>query len=525
MVRKPQAEFDKNLSMPKSAVYTSDPNLVSTNNDVDPNMEVDPSAELSQEQVRDIKRRSVAGTISYLFRTAVLQGLSIVGALVLSAYLTPADFGIYGIVIQIMGLLVFFSDVGLAASLVQSKEEPTVTDYRTAFTIQQILAWLIVAVVAVIVASGWLQPKIGNEGVLLLLSMAISFPIAGLKTVPSIIMERKLDYSKLVIPQIAENLVFQGLLIYLAISGLGVMAYTYAFLARAVVGVAIMWVIQPWSIGLSLARKSIKGMLNFGVKYQMNDLIARVKDQLFFLVVARFMTPTEFGYIQWSKTLSVFPYSLTVQNVTAILFPTFSRLQSHPALLKKAIEKSLFFSSILVFPMLAAMCLFIWPATQAIDKYSQWQPAVISFIFFSLSVAGAALANPVTNMLNAIGKIDATLKFMIFWTALTWTLTPIAVWYYGFNGVAIAAFIVSLTSILPIIYIRRSIEFNFLGQVWGPLVATGVMTVVTLVGINYWAQDFMWLLVGMVIAGATYGIALLAVLRRRLFNEIMSLKA
>lgn len=500
-------------------------NTVSQNPLLTPgNTNADQAEQLTDTEVKEIKRRSVAGTISYLVRTAILQGLNVVGFAVLSAYLSPADFGIYGIAMQIMSLLVFFSDIGLAASLVQKKEEPSTTDYRTAFTIQQLLAWSIVGVVVIIIASGLLQPKVGVAGVWLLFSLALSFPIAGLKTIPSIMMERKLEYSKLVLPQIAENLLFQGVLIYLAVNGYGVMSYTYAFIARAVVGVAVMWYIQPWSVGLALAKPSLKKMLGFGVKFQLNDFIARIKDNLFFLALARFFSPTDFGYVQWSKNLSVFPYSLTVQNVTSVLFPTFARLQSHPSLLKKAIEKSLFFSSVLVFPMLAGMSIFIWPATQAITKYQKWEPAVISFVFFSLSVAGSALVNPITNMLNAIGKIDATLKFMILWTVLTWVVTPVAIWRFGYQGVSIAAFSISFTSVLPIWYIKRSIDFDFWGQISAPLVATIIMSLVGIAGLHLWAQNIIWLGIGLVVTGCSYGLALVAIMRQRLFQEILSLK-
>ena len=60
----------------------------------------------------------------------------------------------------------------------------------------------------------------------------------------------------------------------------------------------------------------------------------------------------------------MYPYNLTVQNVMAITFPTFSRLQKRPALLKKAIEKSIFFISLSIFPILVGMSVFIQPLTR-----------------------------------------------------------------------------------------------------------------------------------------------------------------
>src|SRR3989304_2935435 len=76
-------------------------------------------------EIAQIKQRSVAGAVSYFLRTIFLQLIGLVSVFVLSAFFSPEDFGIYGFVIQIIGLLIFFSDIGLAAALVQKKTEPT----------------------------------------------------------------------------------------------------------------------------------------------------------------------------------------------------------------------------------------------------------------------------------------------------------------------------------------------------------------------------------------------------------------
>src|SRR5690606_32494339 len=128
-------------------------------------------------------------------------------------------------------------------------------------------------------------------------------------------------------------------------------------------------------------RNSLKELVHFGFKFQANDLIARFKDNLFYILIARFMTTTEYGYISWAKQWSTYPYTLTVQNVMSITFPTFSRLQGHKEALKKAIEKSVFFISLSIFPLLVGMCIFIYPLTQLVSRYQKWEPALLSFVF------------------------------------------------------------------------------------------------------------------------------------------------
>ena len=87
------------------------------NQNILPNDE--PDDELSAEDIAQIKKKSIKGVFSFFLRTLLLQGIGLVSAFVLSAFFSPEDFGVFGIVTQIIALLVFFSDIGLAASLIQ----------------------------------------------------------------------------------------------------------------------------------------------------------------------------------------------------------------------------------------------------------------------------------------------------------------------------------------------------------------------------------------------------------------------
>ena len=477
------------------------------------------------EALRDIKKKTVSGALSYFIRTIILQGIGLGSVAVLSWYFTPEDFGIYGLVIPIVGLLTFFSDVGLAASLIQKKETPTRNDYVTAFTVQQGLSWFIVAIVLVILATGTIQAKAGMAGQWILLSLAIAFPLASLKTIPSVILERKLDFSKLVIPQILEQLVFNSILIVLAIRGSGAIAYAYAILARSIIGAVSMYFIQPWKIGVGFNKPAFKAMFSFGAKFQINDFLARIKDQLFYLVLGFYFSLAEFGYINWGKNYSMYPYNLTVQNVMAITFPTFSRLQGNKKALKKAIEKSLFFITLAIFPILVGMSVFISPFIELVPKWQKWQPAVLSLILFSSSIAWSAISTPLTNTLNAIGEINKTLKLMVMWTVLTWIVTPLCIYFFGYNGVGIAALLISFTSIITVFMVKNVIPINFTDQVWRQTVASVVMAAVGLFGVSIWSQSFTHFIFGMVLTGLSYFATLLLFGKQKLITEIRSLRS
>ncbi len=504
----------------------------------------------SDQFLQDVKRKTVRGALSYFGRTIFLQAIGLVASLLLSKYLGPEEFGVYGFVTQIVGLLVFFSDIGLAAALVQKKQEPTEDDYATAFTVQQLLSWLIVGITVVLISSQgsnvlrlgvcavrlspvgcvWnrtdsiIAEKTGEVGNWLALALALAFPLASLKTVPSLQLERKLDFQKLVIPQIVEQISFNVVLIFLVISGQGLWSYVAATYVRSISGVIVMFGVKWWRPHFAWNRSSLDTLLHFGAKFQLNDFLARIKDQFFYLALGYVLPLREFGYISWAKNWSMYPYNLTVQNVMAITFPTFSRLQHDPKLLGRVVEKTLFFISLAIFPILVGMCVFIGPLTVLEPKYLKWQPAVLSLILFTLSIGWGALSTPLINTLNAIGQINTTLKLMLMWTGLTWLLTFPLLWWLGFNGVAWAAIIISFTSILPIWEVKKHIPLRVWDSVWRQLAAAVVMAAVGWGGQLLWQTSWVWFILGSVLTSASYLLTLMLIGWSRLRLELTSLR-
>jgi O-antigen/teichoic acid export membrane protein len=80
-----------------------------------------------------------------------------------------------------------------------------------------------------------------------------------------------------------------------------------------------------------------------------------------------------------------------------------------------------------------------------------------------------------TNLLNAIGKIKTTFKLMIMWLVLTWILMPILGIKFGYNGVAVATALISISSILGIYLAQKEVNFDLFSSVGRPLLASIIM--------------------------------------------------
>src|SRR6266851_3412138 len=198
-----------------------------------------------------VAKKSVSGMFALVSRTFFVQVLTVVSNFVLTIYLEPSMFGIFFVVSTINIFLSYFQDIGLAALIVQKKEQPTVEELRTTFTIQQVL------VVSIVIITFLLSPLFAHmfhltqDGLYVLYAYLVSFILSSLKTIPTVLLERKLDFQKLVVPQIAEGLVYSIALIIFAVLGFGVNTFTIAILLRSIVGLPIIYYIQPWDIGFA----------------------------------------------------------------------------------------------------------------------------------------------------------------------------------------------------------------------------------------------------------------------------------
>lgn len=471
-----------------------------------------------------ITKRSIRGIFALTTRTLTIQIISFISNFLLTIFLTPTIFGVFFVVSAAIAFLSYFSDIGLAAALIQKKEKITEEDLRTTFTIQQIL------VVAVVVITLILSKSIGSfyhlneNGILLFQALSISFFLSSLKTIPSIILERNLQFEKLVIPQIVETLAFSFLAVIFAVKGFGVTSFTIAVLGRGVSGLLAIYIIAPWKVSFGISKKSAKKLLSFGIPFQINSFLALIKDDLLIAYIGKVLPLAEVGYIGFAQKWAFTPLRLIMDNIIRITFPSFSRLQNEKQTLSRALEKSIFVATFAIFPSLMLLTILSPYFVSFIPKYSKWSPALLSLGYFSLNAALSSISTPLTNVLNAVGKIKTTLYLMIFWTVLTWVLTPVLIVSLGFNGVAIASAIVSISVIMVVFIVKKYIYFKVADAIVVPAISTIIMGTVLYFIAPIIIKNFPTLIFMIIISLMIYFSLTFLMARNQLISDIKLIK-
>ncbi|MDO8638594.1 MAG: oligosaccharide flippase family protein [Candidatus Daviesbacteria bacterium] len=433
--------------------------------------------ELTPEKVNSKVKKGIA---ILTIRTIFIQAIAFLSnVVILPLLLLPAQYGVFFLVSAVISFLAYFSDIGFAASLIQKKDMPTDRDLKTIFTTQQVM--VIGIIVIVLLATPLFKNfyQFDDAAFYLLWALALSLFLSSLKTIPSVLLERRLEFNKLVIPQIFETIIFNLSVVYFAWQGFGVTSFTIGVLLRGVIGVIATYIVQPWIPGLSFSFQSFKSVLKFGIPYQTNTFLAMIKDDGMTLFLGSTLGVSGIGLLGWAQKWAYAPLRFFMDQVIKVTFPAFSRLQNDKKELSNAVSKSIFFICLLVFPSLVLLVLLVPSLTQIIPKYHKWSPALLALGLISITSAFAAVTTPLTNMLNAIGKISLTFKFMVMWTVLTWIFVPLLSYIYGVNGAAFGFSIVGASSIVALIKSKEFIDINYLEVAGKPLL--GALTLGLLV--------------------------------------------
>lgn len=440
---------------------------------------------MDEAKIAVFKGKVIRGTLALTTRTFLNQQISFIGNFILTIILAPSAFGIFFLVTASINFLNYFSDIGLAAALVQKESEPTRDELNTVFTLQETIVLSAIVIALIFTEKIALFYNLTASGILLYQALILSFFLASLKTIPSILLERRLDFTRLALPQILENSIFYITAVILAFAKMDVLSFAYASVLRGIAGLIAIYWICPWLPGVNFSFIKIKHLINFGIPFQLNSLLALVKDDLLTLYLGKVLPFSSLGLLGWAKKQAEVPLRLIMDSVVRVTFPAFSRIQNDKFYLTKAINKTILYLGMFILPISALMLIYIYPLVYLIPKYIKWLPAVPAFYLFAVSSMLSAFSTPIVNALNALGKIKKTLSLMLFWTILTWILVPLLTYNLGLMGWPISAVVISSSLFVPILILKKFVAFEFINNLKISLILTILISIIGILSLPF----------------------------------------
>ncbi len=394
-----------------------------------------------------LRERSLKAVIWSSADTGGRQGIQFITSILLARLLTPAEFGLVGMIVVFLAVATSFVDSGFSSALIQRKE--LTEEDKTSVFLFNISAGLGMAAVmygaAPWIARFYAQPIL--TGLTRLLALNLFIQACG--SVQFALLSRRLDFKTQWKVGMAATAVSGAVAVALAWRGYGVWSLAIQANISALIMTLLVWFLVPWRPSRRGSIKSLRSMFGFGSRVLASGLLNTVFERVQLLLIGKVFGPVDLGYYTRAYTTQQAPASLFQTIVSKVTFPMFSTIAHDRERLKAAMRKCLTTIGAMVIPMMVGLALMARPAVIVLFG-AKWLPCVPYLRI--LALAGALYPLHVANLdvLMAAGRSDLffraevvkkvlitialAVSVPISVMAMVWAILVLSVLCYGVNA-------------------------------------------------------------------------------------------
>jgi len=437
-----------------------------------------------------------------LLRQVLVQFMNFMGSIFLARFLSVKDYGFYGVLFYLLSFIINFGDIGLAASLIRQKTKPEYEEETTIFTIQCILSTIIFITLIFIGPQLCKLYKLPQDYAVFFNILSLSILIIVFKTIPTIRLERNLEFGWLTIIEIIQAAVYNGTAVLMSYLNYGPYSFCVALLLRTLIGSILVNVIKPFRFEFKMNLKVLKEHLKFGIPYQLNIYIGLAKDSISPVIIGAILGIAQTGTVNMASTIAAFPV-LFISILSRLFLPAFSRARDKEDELK------------FLFKMCIRLCnaftavfgIFILVMNEPFIRFivgSKWM--IINPLFYFLWSANLTIPTMFVcaSLLNALGYPKVILKHTMLWTIITLGIGGLLIFFIGIYGFGISNIIVNISMVLLFIEIKKYISCNISKEIflaWSPAVIPAALLYVIS---DYFSVNIFRLFMGLAIYTAIY---------------------
>lgn len=358
----------------------------------------------------EMKDKVLKGLFWKIMENGGSQGIQFVIAIILARLLTPAEYGLVGIIMIFVTIANVVVQNGFSTALIQKKHSDE-ADFSSVFYFSLLIAAVMYAAlyaaapsIAAFYNNDVLRPIVRVLGVVL-------FPGAVI-AVQTAYVSRKMEFKGLFKATMAAVLVSGSISVFMAYRGFGVWAMVGQQISYYLALMCSLFVTVTWRPRLIFAMNRIRTMLAFGWKLLFAALIDTLFNNLYGLIIGKIYNEELLGAYNRGDQ---FP-KLIVNNLGAaiqsVLLPAFASRQGDIAQVRSMMRRAVRTSSFLVLPMLFG--LFAVADTMVLALLGEKWLICVPYLRI-MCVAYSFWPIHITNLqaINAVGRSDVFLKLEV----------------------------------------------------------------------------------------------------------------
>ncbi|MDR0231292.1 MAG: lipopolysaccharide biosynthesis protein [Dysgonamonadaceae bacterium] len=393
------------------------------------------------------------------FSTQIVQFII---SVILARLLLPADFGIVAITLIIMNVLQVINETGFGAALMQKLDRDEL-DFSTVFVFNIFLSLVLYGLLylsAPFIAAFFEQPILTDLTRILGLNLIISSFIVVQRARLFI----KVDFKTQAKAAFIAIVISGGVGIYCAYVGMGVMALIIQSLLNNGINTLLLWIFVKWQPKLQFSYSRFTGLFKYAYKLVLAQLINRVFQEMYSLVIGKVYSPAQLGYFNRAKSFEQLSANNIYTIVGRVSTPLLCEVQKDNDKMGQVLLKFIQNTAFIVYPLLFGMFVLAEPLIRVLltDK---WLPAV--WILKVLCPIGLfyVISTFNRNVFNATGRTDWALESEIIKKCIFVAILAIAI-YFGFKALVYSQILIAIIEFfIDTFYTKKQIGLTLLKQI------------------------------------------------------------
>jgi O-antigen/teichoic acid export membrane protein len=338
------------------------------------------------------------------------QGASFVVQIVLARLLTPADYGIVGMVaifIQIAQVLV---DSGFANALIK-KQNCSNDDYSTVFFFNLIIS---ISIYLLFVISAPFVSDFYNERSLTLVMQVITFTIVlnALSIVPRTVLVKAVNFKDQTAISVSSVIISGIIGICLAFCNYGVWSLVAQQLSNSIIQIFLFAYYTKWYPRFIFSKSSFNELFAFGYKLLAASIVNTIYRNIYTIVIGKRYSSVDLGYFTRAEQFAMFPSHNIGNIISRVVFPVFSKIQDNNDALMAGYRKIIRISSYMIFPLMTLLIALSEPLV-IFFLTEKWKSMIILLQILSIDWMLDHLSLLNLNILFVKGRSDLVLKLEI----------------------------------------------------------------------------------------------------------------
>ncbi len=456
----------------------------------------------------NLRNKTISGfKWSFIDNVGKLGGQFVVG-IILTRLLTPADFGLVGMITIFIVIGQALTNSGFGQALIQKKDADEI-DFSTVFyfnILSSIFIYLVIYAATPLIAKFFHEPKL----IPLVKVICLVFIVNAFGLIQSVHLEKKLEFKAPSVIGIISVFLAGVISIIMAFNGFGVWALVANTVLRGFFNSVLYWKISSWRPLPKFSFVSLKGLFSYGSKILVAGLVQAVFQNIYYLVIGRLFQPERLGYFTRATQFKDMPVNTIAVVVQKVTYPVFSTIQDDDPKIIRGYTQALRLLAAIALPLMVGIFITCRPLIDIVlgDK---WLPVVPYLQIMSL-YSWIYVVYTINNQIITIkGRSDYYLHIQII-DKLLIAISILLTYKHGITAMIYGHMVATiLTYLVGSIYLKKVISTTILYQLKNilPFFVAAVLMLISSIPLSlYVSSKLIYLLSSASVGMAVYMLTL-----------------